>query len=394
MKQMVKHKMKWILGGLALKVLLTAFLIGGLSNGIDGTIARRIGFNQSPEQSHSTGKTPATPGEQPWMVALVDSYESNAYNGQFCGGSLIAPDLVLTAAHCLEGFQSPEEIDVVVGRHVLSSSEGERIAASAVYMHNGYLNTADGEDNDIAIIKLERPSAAGTPIKVIDGSNAYVDDPGAAARATGWGILTDTGDDAPDTLHGVNLPVVSQETCRESYGSDLTPDGICAGLEAGGKDTCSGDSGGPLVATDRNGNPVQIGITSWGDICGAPGSYGVYARLTEYEGWINSIRNGETTPSDLADFEGYDDGDDSWFGDDEADGWFSNSNEEDGGWFFDDEDDSWDNDDEYSDEDWYADGEDDGWFFDDEDDSWFFDDEYSDDDWFFDDEGSDWFDDF
>ena len=249
-----------------------------------------------------TGKTPAVKGAQPWMVALVDSGTADAHEGQFCGGSLIAKEWVLTAAHCLEGFKSATEIDVVIGRYQLSSNEGERITASALAIHAGYPNDKDNQDNDIALIRLSRPATKGSPIRLITTANQYVDDPGTIARVTGWGVLTENGETTPDILQGVNVPIVTQELCQDVYGDDLMADNLCAGKKQGGVDSCYGDSGGPLVAKDRAGNPVQIGVVSWGDECGAADSYGVYERLTEYNGWINQVMAGTVktlTPSDL-----------------------------------------------------------------------------------------------
>lgn len=269
-----------------------------------------------------TGKTPAQKGAQPWMVALVDSDTKNAHKGQFCGGSLIAPQWVLTAAHCLEGTDA-SGVDVVIGRHTLSSNEGERIPAAELALHVGYPDYSDGQDNDIALIRLSRPATKGTPIKLVNDANEYVDDAGTLARVTGWGVLTEDGDDAPDVLHGVNVPVVTQTACQAVYGSDLLPDGLCAGREEGGADSCYGDSGGPLVGRDRNGHPVQIGVVSWGDECGAAGNYGVYARLTEYDSWVQGVMAGtvETIqPSDLPEDFGADDwGDEDWDEDDWGD---------------------------------------------------------------------------
>ena len=360
-----KYKTVWI--GLIL-VKLALLLAVGYQTGpsVSAGRADQVGsggrISQWFGESYTTGKTPAEPGAQPWMVALVEAESDNAYDGQFCGGSLIEPDLVLTAAHCLVGFEEASQIEALIGRHVLSSSSGERIPAAEVFMHAGYDDYNDGEDNDIALIRLERPSTVGRPIQVISRQNAYVDDPGTVARATGWGILPEDNDQTPDELHAVEIPVVSQAVCQAVYGEDLLPDGLCAGLAEGGKDTCSGDSGGPLVANDAQGTPIQIGVVSWGDDCGAPESYGVYARLTTYEDWIKSIQNGQIPPSDLSQYEeegGW--GEALW-------GWFDSSDE--GSW---DDDDLWYDDDEYDNE--YDDAE--GW-----------DDEWSDDEWY--DYGDDW----
>ncbi len=314
---------KYILRFLSASALLFLMLIGigiGLTDASDFEAGYQNRQSSRVEDSDNpTGKTPAIEGAQPWMVALVDADTDNAYDGQFCGGSLVGPEWVLTAAHCVEENSSPEEIDLVIGRHVLSSDEGERITAAEVYIHEGYFDYDDNQDNDIALIKLSRPATVGTPINTVTDATEYTDDPGTVARATGWGIFSDDSDDFPDELHGVDIPVVTQATCKTTYGSDLLPDGLCAGLAEGGKDTCRGDSGGPLVSEDRNGNPVQIGVVSWGDECGAPGSYGVYARLTEYEQWQRDVRNGDVEPTDMSELGWGGDWDWDWWGDESDD---------------------------------------------------------------------------
>ena len=252
---------------------------------------RQRAFAENEEER--TGKTPAQPGAQPWMVALVEAGEPNAQEGQFCGASLIAPQWVLTAAHCVEG-ESPASVDVIVGRYQLSSDQGERIGAKRIIPHPGYVDEEDGQANDIALIELSRPATAGKPISLIDAANAAVDDPGAQARVTGWGRVPEEGLEATDKLYGVDVPVVTQEACQAAHDGEVQADEICAGLPQGGADSCEGDSGGPLFVPVADGKAVQIGIVSWGgDGCGLPQSYGVYTRLTEYEQWIKS-RTGET----------------------------------------------------------------------------------------------------
>ena len=318
-----------------------------------------------------TGKTPAETGEQPWMVALVDSSTSDAKEGQFCGGSLIAPNWVLTAAHCVEGIQSANEVDIVIGRHTLSSNAGERITAAEIAVHKGYPDLADGEDNDIALIRLSRPATAGTPIKLITSTSSPADDAGSVARVTGWGVLSEESEEGQDILHGVDIPVVSAEACRAVYGDDVTGDAICAGKESGGADSCYGDSGGPLVGKDGAGNPVQIGVVSWGEECGASGQYGVYARVTYYNQWITDVMNGtaETIePSDIPTDFGSEDGE---WGDEEWD--------DEGNW----SDEEWDDDGNWSDEEW----DDEGFWSDEEwDDEGFWSDEEWDDEGYWDDE--------
>jgi secreted trypsin-like serine protease len=79
----------------------------------------------------------------------------------------------------------------------------------------------------------------------------------------------------------VSLPLVSNATCQIAYGNSITSRMICAGVPAGGKDSCWGDSGGPLFAYFPEARAgIQTGIVSWGEDCGLPGYYGVYTRIS------------------------------------------------------------------------------------------------------------------
>jgi len=251
-----------------------------------------------------TGKTEATPGAQPWMVALVDD-GIGAYDGTFCGGTLIASQWVLTAAHCIEDMRAAE-VDVVVGRHQLSSSQGERIDVTHLIMHPDYY-----EFHDIALIHLAAPATAGQPIPMVTNATEYLDDASTAARVTGWGLIPEKGAEFyPDNLSGVNLPIITDAECKATYGRDVDSTVICAGLEAGGVDACDGDSGGPLVVPDGS-SWALAGVVSWGDGCGLAGGYGVYTRVASYESWINGYLSGDTS---LPEQDSYPitDGDDTW----------------------------------------------------------------------------------
>ncbi|MGB1250807.1 MAG: trypsin-like serine protease [Candidatus Promineifilaceae bacterium] len=263
-----------------------ALLASGLSNPTN-IVRRQAGNNTQHTQEH-TGKTPAQQGQQPWMVSLAERGQNNGYQAHICGASLISPQWVLTAAHCVEDTTA-SELDLVINRHTLSSNAGERIPAAQIIVHSGYGNNSDGQDNDIALIKLARPSTQGQPIALITDATAQLDDAGAMARVTGWGRVPEQNIEVTDVLHGVNVPMVSQQTCNAVYDGQVTPDAICAGYANGGADSCQGDSGGPLIVPNGN-SWVQVGIVSWGgDLgCGVAGQYGVYARLTEYDSWIQS----------------------------------------------------------------------------------------------------------
>jgi secreted trypsin-like serine protease len=272
---------------LTLLMMLTASLAVNHSLSVaSGRTFRQSGFTRSEDER--TGKTPAQPGAQPWMVVLVDADEPSVQEGQFCGASLISPQWVLTAAHCVED-QSPDSVDVVVGRYQLSSDRGERIGAKRIIPHPGYVNEQDGQANDIALIELSRSATAGQPISIIGVANASVDDPGVQARVAGWGRVPEKGLDVTDKMYSVDVPVVTEQACQAAHDGEIQADELCAGLPQGGADSCEGDSGGPLFVPNAGGKAVQIGIVSWGgDGCGLPQSYGVYTRLTEYEQWIKA----------------------------------------------------------------------------------------------------------
>jgi hypothetical protein len=253
------------------------------------------------------GGGPADPGEYPWMVALVDSSTDNPLFGQFCGGSLIGPEWVLTAAHCVVSFGSvadPEDIDVVLGVNNLdegptSGSSGQRIEVAQVIPHPAYNEVS--RDSDVALLHLSAPaslapSAVGTLGVVGPGDGALVA-PGTVSTVTGWGT-TSEGGAASNKLLEVDVPIVSNATCNApaSYNGAVTENMLCAGFAEGGKDACQGDSGGPLIVPDGEGGWLQAGVVSWGFGCARPDWYGVYSRVSQFKDWIDQYVTVSGTP--------------------------------------------------------------------------------------------------
>ncbi|MBN8547727.1 MAG: serine protease [Deltaproteobacteria bacterium] len=236
----------------------------------------------------------ASEGEWPWMVTIFPAGQdpANPIQGHFCGGALVAPSYVVTAAHCvadLVGF--PEEVEVVVGRTLLSSVSGARRAVKSIVVHpsfNGSLLR-----NDIALLKLVSPVPQ-MPVELVLPGEEALWEAGTLATIIGWGQTNANLPIIPDLLQEAIVPIQSDLTCHDTLGLFFDPSAhLCAGTlsSAGtidGVDSCYGDSGSPLMVPSASGWKLA-GITSWGFGCASSVTYGVYTRAAAYANWVYSF---------------------------------------------------------------------------------------------------------
>lgn len=209
------------------------------------------------------GGTRAAQGEFPFMVRL----------SMGCGGALYAKNIVLTAAHCVNGSGTNTSITATAGVVDLQSSSAIKVKSAKVLQAPGY----NGKGKDWALIKLAR--AVDLPTLPVATGTAYNNGDFTVA---GWGAAREGGGQQRYLLKA-QVPFVDDATCQRAYGNDLVPgDEICAGFPQGGVDTCQGDSGGPMFRKDATGAYLQVGIVSWGEGCARAGYPGVYTEVSTF----------------------------------------------------------------------------------------------------------------
>jgi secreted trypsin-like serine protease len=237
-----------------------------------GVVATALAVAQIPAQADRPGRevvggNEAPQGRFPWMVRL----------SMGCGGALVAPRVVLTAGHCVNGTGPTAGITVTAGVADLEAPTAITAHSVAVIRASGFHTETRGDD--WAVIQLDQPLDL-TPVALTRGRAG---DQGEFI-ILGWGQTSETELRQQRRLRYANVPSVPDSVCSGEYrdiGVTLVAgDSICAG--GGGVDTCQGDSGGPMVRRDAAGRWRLVGIVSWGLGCGRTGYPGVYTQVSTF----------------------------------------------------------------------------------------------------------------
>ncbi|KAK8741486.1 hypothetical protein OTU49_002240, partial [Cherax quadricarinatus] len=220
-------------------------------------------------------------GEWPWQVAVL-----NRLKETMCGGTVIAPQWVLTAAHCVE-----KRLYVRLAEHDLTVHDQHEMEIRVKHIFEYPDYDPETFEHDLALLKLPRE----VPY------NKYIRSACLPGRATppparskcviaGWGKKNEAHIFGSDVLNYARVPIVTRSACQRSYPEfPISKNQICAGYIKGSSDTCSGDSGGPLMCEDEHKVWTVHGVTSFGEGCGIHGKYGVYTKVANYLPWIKQV---------------------------------------------------------------------------------------------------------
>lgn len=273
------------------------------------------------------GGKPAPDGKYPYQVRLYSSLQDDK---GYCGGSIIAPQWILTAGHCVvadndltENLQAVET--VFVGYGSTDRTMTTKIEAEEIVVHPRYLDHALAGGGDIALIKLKTPIEDSVAVEFArEDTEKKLLTRGVKVTVTGWGAIWDPEDkeviellakinpqhditeklNFPKKLYAADIHVMDREECRSVYEPlqlTIADSEICAMKPRSASNSCYGDSGGPLVVLAEDPKRfVQVGVVSWGDRCGRAGNPNVFARVASFSDWIEETIGTPAPPATMS----------------------------------------------------------------------------------------------
>jgi hypothetical protein len=250
-----------------------------------------------PPTPYVLGGSPVAQGSSSYAVYIQASTGGSTFIS--CSGSVIAPTVILTAAHCV--FNKATGAVLPASAISVSSGSVNRPPSSPAPPVNVTLVRPDPYYNpltfqaDAALLVLNAPTSA-TPVQLATTANGALYAPGTLATFVGWGETTaDVPSSAPTQLQSGTVPILANATCQASV--EFHPGyTLCTGGSGYRPATCHGDSGGPLVVATASG-PVQIGITSYGSAVGCGIAPDYFLRVSSVQSWIASAMAGAPAPA-------------------------------------------------------------------------------------------------
>jgi len=277
-------------------IILTVFLIAILI----GSFAGNREEDQVEAGKIVNGKE-VTRGQLAYQASIQLHYGSRLVSNKathFCGGAFLAPDWILTAAHCVRN-QREANLKIVGGTIDITDKNSPTYKVTKIIM-NKYNDIT--KHNDIALINIEIPESdnnkASTIVPVSLCEDSFVPS-GHQCTVSGWGHLQSKGSSVPSKLRSVDVPVLSRAVCQDMLSGYPWDNRYSTMLCAGGqdKDACQGDSGGPLVCQAEV--PCIAGVVSWGVGCATEGVPGVYTNVSKYNNWILNHMAGNGSKAEI-----------------------------------------------------------------------------------------------